>query len=314
MPSCIRQHGAASGAEVHPHRKTLLLVNPAAGGGRARRAAPAVAGLLRKHGVSLELAESQSAADIRARAAQAAADGFRVVAVLGGDGALHHAVNGAFGTGVDFAIFPAGNGNDAARGLGLPLDPLAAAHAFLRGRPHPTDLLHARFASGEARYIVSAGGLGLDGEAARLATTRFHRLPGAARYVAAALWVLAGFQPAEMEIEWDDGRWRGPLLLAAVANGSSYGAGLRIEPAARMDDGLLNIVLAEPMPLLRVLGAFPILLRDGNLNWPEIRRLRSRRVLLRPLGRLSCFHADGEFPGDAPVEITVAPAAARFIF
>lgn len=299
---------------MQPHGPTLLIVNPAAGGGDARRVAPAVISLLHKHGVKVELAESRSAADIRARAAQAAAHGFRVVAVLGGDGALHHAVNGAIGTGMDFAILPAGNGNDTARGLGLPLDPIAAAHAFLRGRQRDTDLLHARFASGETCYILSAGGLGLDGEAARLVATRFQRLPGALRYIAAALWVLAGFKPAEMEIEWDEGRWRGPLLLAAVANGSSYGAGLLIEPAARMNDGLLNVVLAEPMPLLRVLDAFPILLRNGNLNWPEIRRIRSRRVVLRPLGRLSCFHGDGELPGEAPVEIQVAPAVARFIF
>lgn len=299
---------------MHPHGRVLLIVNPVAGGGAAQRAAPAVADLLRKHGVALELAESRSGADLQAHAARAATDGFGVVAVLGGDGALHHAVNGAPGADVSFAVFPAGNGNDAARGLGIPLDPIAAAHAFLRGRPQATDLLHARFASGERRYIVSAGGLGLDGEAARLAATRFHRLPGALRYVAAALWVLAGFQPAELEVEWDQGRWRGPLLLAAVANGPCYGAGLRIEPAARMDDGLLNLVLAEPMPRLRVLEAFPILLRDGHLNWPEIRRIRSRRVALRPLGRLSCFHGDGELPGDAPVEIAVAPSVARFIF
>ncbi len=299
---------------MHRHGKTLLLVNPAAGGGNARRVAPAIASLLRKHGVELQLAESRSAADIRSRAAQAATAGFRVVAVLGGDGALHHAVNSALATGVDFAILPAGNGNDTARGLGIPLDPIAAAHAFLRGRPHATDLLHARFASGETCHILSAGGLGLDGEAARLVATRFSRLPGAVRYIAAALWVLVGFEPAPVEVEWDDGSWRGPLLLAAVANGSSYGAGLRIEPAARMDDGLLNIVLAGPLPLLRVLEAFPILLRDGNLHWPEIRRIRSRRVRLRPLGRLSCFHGDGELPGEAPVEIAVAPAAVHFIF
>lgn len=299
---------------MHSHGRVMLMVNPAAGGGAARRAAGAVADLLHKHGVSLALAEARSSADIRARAARAAADGFRVLAVLGGDGALHHAVNGAVGTGVDLAIFPAGNGNDAARGLGIPLDPIAAAHAFLCGRPHASDLLHARFASGETHYIVSAGGLGLDGQAARLAATHFHRLPGPARYVAAALCVLARFQPAEMEVEWDNGRWRGPLLLAAVANGPSYGAGLRIEPAARMDDGLLHLVLVQPLPRLRVLEAFPILLREGNLNWPEIHRIPARRVALRPLGRLSCFHGDGELPGDAPVEIEVAASAARFIF
>jgi len=299
---------------VHRPGKTLLLLNPVAGGGRARAAAPHVMSLLHKHGVDVTLAESRDGADIHTRAARAAANGFRVVAVLGGDGALHHAVNGAVNTSVDFALFPAGNGNDTARGLGIPLDPIAAAHAFLRGQPRAVDLLHARFASGAECHILSAGGLGLDGEAARLVATRFQRLPGAMRYVVAALWALMSYQPIEIEAEWDEGRWSGAVLLAAVANGSSYGAGIQIEPAARMDDGMLNAVLVRPLPLLRVIEAILILLRTGDLRWPEVQRIRTRRIRLRPTSGSAGFHGDGELPGDAPLEITVAPAAAHFIY
>lgn len=299
---------------MHRHGRTLLLLNPVAGGGRARAAAPHVISLLRKRGVEVTLVESRDAAEIRSRAASAAAAGFRIVAVLGGDGALHHAVNGALTTGVDFALFPAGNGNDTARGLGIPLDPLAAAHAFLNGRSHRVDLLRARFASGATCHILSAGGLGLDGEAARLVSTRFHRLPGAARYVAAALWALASYKPISIEAEWDGGRWSGAVLLAAVTNGPSYGAGIQIEPAARMNDGILNVVLVRPLPLLRIIEALFILLRTGDLHWPEVQRIRARRVRLRPTSGCASFHGDGELPGDAPVEIEVAPDAASFIY
>lgn len=295
------------------HGKTLLLLNPVAGGGRARRSAPHVAALLRKHGVHVEVAESRDAQDVRAHAAGAAAAGFRSVAVLGGDGTLHHAVNAALRTGVNFAIFPAGNGNDTARGLGIPFDPIAAAHRFLRGCPRPVDLLRARFACGETAHVLSACGVGLDGEAARLAATRLRRLPGAMGYVVAALYALGRFKPLQMQVESDDGNFTGPLLLAAVANGPSYGAGIRIAPAARMDDGWLDITLVQSLPLVRILEAIPILLRDGNLRWPEIQRIRSRRVRLTPPHGSAAFHGDGELPGVPPVEIEVAPAATRFI-
>lgn len=292
----------------------LLLLNPVAGGGRARRSAPHVNALLRKHGVIVEVAESRDAQDVRAHAAAAAAAGFRHVAVLGGDGTLHLAVNAGLHTGVNFALFPAGNGNDTARGLDIPLDPIAAAHAFVRGHPHPVDLLRARCASGETAYVLSACGVGLDGDAARLVATRFRRLPGAMRYVVAALYALIRFKPLHMEVEWDGGTWTGPLLLAAVANGPSYGAGIRIEPAARMNDGLLNIVLVQPLPIARILEAIPILLREGNLRWPEIRRIRARRVRLTPRDGNAAFHGDGELPGTPPVEIEVISAAAHFVY
>lgn len=295
--------------------RILVIVNPASGGGRARRVQPHVADLLRKHGVQADFAESQSSENIQRRAAQAAAAGYTTVAALGGDGAFHHAVNGAFGTGVDFAFFPAGNGNDIARGLGIPLDTLAAAAHFLRGRPRAVDVLQARFADGGKHLYIAAGGMGLDAEAARLVSGRFRALPGVTRYVAAALWALREFQPMEVEAQVDGENWSGPVLLAAIANGPCYGAGLYIAPAAQMDDGLLDVTLVGPLPLLRILEAISILLTTGDLRWPEIHRFRARKISLRAKGAAPAFfHGDGEVLGQAPVEIEVLPAALRVIY
>lgn len=324
----IRQHDApVDPFHVKRLEKTLVLVNPAAGGGKARRAAPHLAALFRKHGAEADFVESRGTDDIRQRAAMAAASGYRIVAVAGGDGTLHHAVNGALAGGMppqgglDFAFFPAGNGIDIARNLGIPLDPIVAAHQFLRalagyaggGQARPVDLLRARFTDNSAHYYLAAGGLGLDAEAARLVNGRFRRLPGAARYVAAVLWALAEFSAIELEAQLDDTVWRGDVLFAAVANGACYGAGIRIEPAAKMNDGLLDVVLVGKLPLLRILEAIPILLRTGDIRWPEVQRFRARRVRLRPLSGAACFHGDGEPLGQAPLEVEVLPAAVRFI-
>lgn len=299
--------------------RVWVVVNPEAGGGTAGRARPYVEALLRKQGVAAEFVESRSTTHVKELGQKAAAGAADVLAVLGGDGTFHHAVNAACRSQLCFAFFPAGNGNDIARGLRIPLDPLEAANGFVRSvraaRLRAIDLAHARMADGSEHVYLAAGGMGLDALAAYLVHGRFKPLPGAVRYVAAALWALREFQPFELEAAMDGGPQvrMGPALFAAVANGPVYGSGACIAPDARMDDGQLELTVVGELPFLRVLEALPIVLASGNLQWPEIRREKGRKLKLRPTaasGRI-LFHGDGEVLGEAPLEIRVLPGALR---
>lgn len=298
--------------------RTLVIVNPTSGGGTAARARLQVEALLRKHGGHAVFAESRGTAHVCELARGAAPAGFDTLAVLGGDGTLHHAINAAWQANLRFAFFPAGNGNDIARGLRIPLDALAAARQFLRGRERTVDLIRVRVADGTAHVFLAAGGLGLDALTAHLVHGRFKPLPGAVRYVAAALWALRDFRPFELDITLDQaGTFRcGPALFAAVANGPVYGAGVCIAPLARMDDGLLELTVIPDLSFLRVLEALPIVLTSGDLRWPEVRRERARRIRVQPVagtGRIF-LHGDGEILGEAPAEMEVLPRALRIIF
>lgn len=110
---------------------TLVIVNPVSGGGCALRAEPLVASYLAAQGRSVQFVHSRSSEDVREQAAKAAASGYRYVVALGGDGAFHHVVEGVYGTDAIAGIFPAGNGNDIARDLRIPGDPVSAANTFL---------------------------------------------------------------------------------------------------------------------------------------------------------------------------------------
>ncbi len=301
------------GAETGGTLRVLVIVNPSSGGGHAGRARPHVEALLRKCGIGATFAESKGTEHVAELALTATAGCVDVLAVLGGDGTFHHAVNAAYEHNLRFAFFPAGNGNDIARGLGIPLDPVAAAHAFLRGRERAIDLARVRVADGSTHVFLAAGGMGLDALTAHLVNGRFRRFPGTLRYISAALWSLRNFCPFEMEMQLDAGEpfCFGPALFAAVANGPVYGSGVCIAPEARMDDGLLELTLIPELPFLRVLDALPIVLTSGDLRWPEIRRERARRIVLRPLNTSTppLFHGDGEVLGETPVEIEVLPRA-----
>jgi YegS/Rv2252/BmrU family lipid kinase len=288
---------------------TLVIVNPIAGQGRARRMQSAIASYFTARGQRADFAESSSTVSFRQLASQAATQGYRFVVALGGDGAFHHLVEATLGSDVILGFFPAGSGNDIAEGLGLPEDPLAAAELFFRLQPRPIDVVRAHFGGGEAVF-VGAGGLGLDAEAAQLANTRFRHWPGFTRYIAGALWTWRRFSAIELDAQIDGQRWQGRVLFAAVANAPCYGSGIRIAPNAKMDDGWLEITLVREMPLLKLLEAIPIVLRSGDIRWPEVERFRCRRATFLT-DRVALVHGDGEPLGQAPVEFEILPGAIR---
>jgi diacylglycerol kinase (ATP) len=290
---------------------TLVIVNPASGGGRALRAEPDVASLLEARGCRATFVRSKSSEDIRAQAARAEAEGFQAVVALGGDGAFHHLVEGIHGTDVVAGFFPAGNGNDIARALGIPRDAVTAADAFLRGQPRAVDLVRVRFGDDRMAHYIGAGGMGLDAEAAHLANTRFQTWPGVTRYLAGAFTIFFREPLMNVSVELDGANWSGRALFVAVANATSYGSGVRIAPQAEMDDGLLDVVVVGDVGLLRLLEAMPIVLTTGDLRgFPEVTRHRCRRVSLRA-DRAARVHGDGEALGEAPAEFEILPKAIR---
>jgi diacylglycerol kinase (ATP) len=294
--------------------ETLIIVNPVAGGGRAARARPEVARYFASQKYPVEFAESASTEDFRRLAENAVKSGYRNVLALGGDGAFHHLAEAAVGSNVILGFLPAGNGNDIAEGLGIPRDPIVAAHEFLHSRPHAVDAVRARFANGSAEprdaIFAGVGGMGLDAEAAQLANTRFKSWPGVTRYIAGALWARRNFHAIELTATMDEETWHGRILFAAVANSPCYGSGVRIAPSAKMDDGWLEVTLVQEMPLTRLLEAIPIVLRSGDIRWPEVRRFRCRRAEFHT-NRAALVHGDGEILGESPVEFQILPGALR---
>jgi diacylglycerol kinase (ATP) len=301
----------------------LIIVNPIAGGGRARRVQPRIAAYLRRRSYPAEFVASSSTEDLRRIAAEAIRGGYQRIAALGGDGAFHHIVEAAIGTDVVVGFLPAGNGNDIAAGLGLPRDPVAAANVLVCGTERAIDVVRVHSFEAEPvsenetaatnfreALFIGAGGAGLDAQAAELANTRFKRWPGVTRYIAGALWAWKNFRALELRASIDGVPWEGRVLLAAVANGPWYGSGVCIAPRAKMDDGWLDITLVREMPLGRLLEAIPIVLRSGDIRWPEIERFKYRKLSLRS-NSPALVHGDGELIGALPAEFEIVPRAIR---
>ncbi|WP_214465818.1 diacylglycerol kinase [Microbacterium flavescens] len=289
--------------------KVALLVNPTARGGAHAGAAAEAAERLRARGVKTAIISGGSAAESSELLRAAVALGTDAVAVAGGDGTVHLAIQEIAGTGIPLGIVPSGTGNDFAAMLGLrELDVTAAADAIAAGRTRTVDLARVTRADGSATYFGTVLASGFDSRVNdRANAMRWPR--GGSRYNIALLLefaTLAGI-PYEVDLELADGtreRVARDLVMATVGNGRTYGGGIPICPDADPADGLLDVVLVRPAGRLRLLRLLPRVYAGTHGGIPEVRMHRVRSVRLSSPGVTA--YADGDPIGALPLTIDVA--------
>src|SRR5215475_8875770 len=199
--------------------------------------------------IAAEFVAAASAADMEERVRAAISNGTRLLFAMGGDGTVQAMVNavageGAHGSDAVIGILPSGGGNDFAAALRLPKDPATAVKMLPKSTIRSVDVLRARTGDGATRIFIGGGGVGLDVDAARHASGSYRRWPGRSRYLASALRAWREFEPLGVRVEFPDDDlppMDARVMLAAVLNTPSYGAGLRVAPDARVADGLLDV-------------------------------------------------------------------------
>jgi YegS/Rv2252/BmrU family lipid kinase len=294
--------------------RALLVHNPTAGGGRAGRLVAEVVERLAAGGVEAERHETRSLEDARLAACEAAG-AFDAVVAMGGDGTVGACAAGladagpggspgGSGVGAALGVVPAGGGNDAARSLGLPPDdPLAAAGMLARLRRRPADL-----ATVAGRAYLNVAGAGFDSEVNRVANQRLGWAGNRPRYVGAVLAELVVGRVAAFELVLDGQAVPLRGWLVAVANGPSYGGGMRVAPQASLDDGLLDVVVIHEIGKLEFLRTFPKVFSGRHVEHPAVAVHRAVRVDL-DADRTLAVYADGEPAGILPATFEVRPAA-----
>lgn len=269
----------------------LMVVNPAAGNRDADRIDEACAVLRAGGPVEVMRTEEPSAWSEAVAALET-----RVLVVAGGDGSIHAAARelrtGGRLADAKVGILPCGTGNDFARGVGIPLDPVEAAQVIRHGRTRRLDLL----VSGDGGVAVNAVHAGLGAEAAERSRDVKDRL-GPLAYPLGALIAAVRERGWALTVAVDGHALpvRQSLLMVGIANGPTIGGGTPLCPAADPGDGRLDVVAVSAVGAGERL-AFGAALRDGShLERGDVHHARGTTVTVHgePVG----FNADGELSG-----------------
>jgi len=298
-----------AGAVSKPDR-IALIVNPAAGKRRAGRSADAAASYLRQHVREVDLLATSDRHDTQ-RLARQAAERNCVVAAVGGDGTLREVAAGvadAASAGASIGMIPAGTGNDFARGVGIALDPIAAAAQLLEGITVNLDC--GRLISHDMTFINIVG-CGFDARVASWLNRGKRLLSGRAAYIQGVLRELALHRSMEARVTVDGVSIEGDFLLVAICNAQSYGGGMLIAPEAQLDDGLLDVIAVGRMSRCRFLRFFPRVFSGAHLGLPEIGFLRGRQVRVESSEPVPAL-VDGDVDAETPLEATVEARALPF--
>jgi YegS/Rv2252/BmrU family lipid kinase len=289
--------------------RVRLIVNPAAGGGRARHRARAAEQALAAQGVEVTSATAQGREHVGELAAQAARDGQTVVTV-GGDGIVGAAANALREVpGALLGIVPAGRGNDLARALDIPGDVAGACALIAQGRTREIDLGEV-----DGRAFVGIASMGFDSVANGLA----NRAPawlGQAAYVYGALGALARWRCAGFEIALEPSGERLALTgyTVALASSTHYGGGMRAAPMAVLDDGLLDLVTLGEVSRGRFLySVLPRVFTGTHVRLPQVTTRRCTEAVVSA-DRAFAVYADGDPIGELPARIRVLRAALRVL-
>ncbi|HEX4221587.1 MAG TPA: YegS/Rv2252/BmrU family lipid kinase [Pseudonocardiaceae bacterium] len=284
-----------------------LLVSPAAGRGVAARIAGTVAQRLRGSVDRLDTLVADSAAGSAALAKDAVAAGVDVLVVLGGDGLAHTAVQACAGSPTALAVIPAGTGNDLARALATPADPLAAtlltADALRVGHTRRIDL--GRVAGGSWFATVLCAGFD-SAVSERVNALRWP--PGPRRYDLAIVTELTKLKAKPLVVETDDTTLRLDATMVSVGNSRFYGGGIPICPDAELDDGLFDVTVVGATHRRDLLRILPRLRTGRHIEHPSVTTLRARSVCLSGLNHWVAY-ADGERQARLPLTIRCQPAA-----
>ncbi|GFH37432.1 diacylglycerol/lipid kinase family protein [Streptomyces pacificus] len=287
-------------------RQFTAVVNPAAGGSSGTAALLPLARLLREAGAGLDTRYSRNLRHARELAREAGRRG-RVVLAVGGDG-MAGCVGGALsGTGTVLGLVPAGRGNDFARALGLPTGTTALAALLLDGTPRAVDTIRVDSSVHAGESVLGSVYAGVDAVANRYANTS-RLLRGAASYYAGGLRAVAAWRPAEYRVTVDGVLHERRGYTVVAANSGYYGFGRNIAPGARLDDGVLDVVVIRHAPKRLFFAMMNELKTGAHLRRPEIEVLRGEEIRIeaeRPLP----YGADGEVDATLPVRLRVQPGA-----
>ena len=284
--------------------RIVAILNPRAGVAAQR----ALDGLRRgrPHWPAVEVRVTTGPGDTRAWSAEAAREAVDLLLVAGGDGTANEAAWGLLGSQTTLGLVPVGSGNGLARTLGIPLRPERALAALEDGLPRRMDVGMVN-----DRPFLNVAGAGFD--AAVGAEFHAHGQRGGRRGLFTYVWLSLGhsirYQPQQWTLRAGEGAFEGRAFVVAFVNGRQYGGAAVIAPGARLDDGLLDIVVVEAAPLPEVLLNAPRLFFGNIAGFRRYRRLAAPHALLTGAAP-TVFHRDGEpEPAAERLDVRVEPRA-----
>ncbi|MEN8115726.1 MAG: diacylglycerol kinase family protein [Bacteroidota bacterium] len=229
-------------------------------------------------------------------AKKAVSEGFDFVVAVGGDGTVNEVAKGLAGSDVTLGIIPTGSGNGLARHLKISQNLVKAIDTILNNKTSYIDLWKLN-----DQLFLSVAGNGFDAEIAHKMSLSQKR--GRWKYIKLVIKRSLSFNPIDIELVANQSIIKQRVLMITFANSSQFGNNAYISPKAKTDDGLIDVVIIEPVcKILYPVVGLAILLK--KIHWFKFHKLYRVKNAVLNNSSSELFHIDGDpVKINAPVKI-----------
>jgi YegS/Rv2252/BmrU family lipid kinase len=262
---------------------------------------------LREHGWRAELWHTRGPGDGGVLARKAVEQGADMVIAAGGDGTINDIIQGLVGSETALGVLPTGTVNVWAREMGIPHDMHKAREILINGQTRSIDV-----GCVNGRYFLLMVGIGIDGQITRAVEHKPLKRLGVLGYTLAALWFGPGYKGFPVVVNNDGMVVKTRALQVFIGNTQLYAGAFKFTWQARLDDGLLDLVIVRKRSWLGriiVLSDF-ILRRNQRRRWVRYEQVKSVKIdTPTPVD----YQIDGDSGGQTPAVLTIAQKALKVV-
>jgi YegS/Rv2252/BmrU family lipid kinase len=286
-----------------------FIINAAASKGQCLKKFKVAEKVLLERKIDYHVLGSKYQGDIKHLVNEAIESGAECVVIVGGDGSVREAISALVYKPVLFSIFPFGTGNDLAKALEIPEDPVKAVHGFLNGKQYQIDAAKAN-----ESYFLNVAGFGFDVDV--LVKTEYYknRFSGKTSYMMGLLHALTHLRQKPIKIIADDKELKMRAILASVGNGKYIGGGMLAHPYADMSDGLLDVMAIHDTKWWKIPLLLMKFLKGKHIEHKNTTYFRAKKVeMLSMDGGEKTVQLDGEIMEMTPVVFEILPKALTIV-
>ena len=300
---------------MYKHQELGIILNPAAGRGRAGEIRNRLVSSLQEKKIPFQLELTRGPGHAKEIAFQMS-ENFKTIVAAGGDGTVNEVVSGIVGRTATIAILPIGSGNDFSKVIGISGKINDAIDAIMSGRRKLLDLGKVNYwnDNGEKkeRYFVNTLGLGLDAEIAK-ETKQIKFLRGLPLYLLAAMRAIQKHSPNEYKITEAKMSKVERAFFICIGNGCFEGGGFKLLPNANPSDSLFDICILREMPIHEAIRIIPKLINGTHENLQKVSIWKSKKFVVEAKNTF-VLHGDGEVFEENTIRAEVKIASNRINF
>ena len=283
-----------------------MIINPHAGKKQGLATAKSAIEKLKEHSIDVEMLISQKQGDSITIAENLDPKNYDGILTVGGDGTLFEVINGLLKNKQDIKIpigqIPVGTGNSFIKDLGIN-NLEDSIRVIIEGKTKAVDLGEFSYSKGK-HFFINLLGTGFVSNVAYRA--RKYKILGSLSYIFGVLEEVVVLKSTKIEITIDGKLFEREAIFTEICNSRYTGGDMLMAPNAKIDDGLLDIVILNKVSRRKLLSLFPLLFKGEHILNNAVEVFTGKNISLKSDKKL-VLTPDGETFGDTPIEVVMHP-------